>query len=119
IDRLDAQRPIADELGPRDVGRLAPAIRCPVLIAHGRLDDRIPVDQARAIVSAITSGSSAARLRYLELPDRGHAVLSPHPDDDVLRAAIALLAGTEQSAEPAARPEDVLPCPVPSFSEGR
>jgi dipeptidyl aminopeptidase/acylaminoacyl peptidase len=89
LDRLDARQPVADELGPRDLLRLAPRIRCPVLIAHGRLDDRIPVEQARAIASAITG----APLRYLELPDRGHAVLRPHPADAVLRAAIALLGG--------------------------
>lgn len=91
IERLDARRPVDDDLGARDLVRLGPRIRCPVLIVHGRLDERIPVDQARAIVSAIDA--SAARVRYLELPDRGHAVLRPHPHDAVLRAASALLGG--------------------------
>lgn len=109
IERLDARRPIEDDLGSRDLVRLGARIRCPVLIAHGGLDERIPVDQARAIVSAI----DAAEVRYLELADRGHAVLLPHPDDAVLRAAIALVG----SGAPVARTDDVLSCSNPSLSE--
>lgn len=109
IERLDALRPIEDDLATRDLVRLAPRIRCPVLIAHGLQDERIPVDQARAIVAAI----DAAEVRYLELADRGHAVLRPHRDDAVLRAAIALVG----SGAPVARTDDVLSGSNPSLSE--
>lgn len=109
IERLDARRPIDDDLGARDLVRLASRIRCPVLIAHGRLDERIPVDQARAIVSAMAG--SAAQPRYLEVSDRGHVVLQPHLDDVVLRAAIALLGGADELTNSATS--------VPSLSERR
>lgn len=102
IARLDGRRPIHDGLGERDLVRLAPRIRCPTLIAHGGQDRTIPVEQARAIVSAMTGSPAAARLHYLELPDRDHAVLRPHPEDVVLRAAISVIsngkvAGTHTS----------------------
>lgn len=91
IDRLDGRRPVDDDLGARDLVRLAPRIRCPTLIAHGALDRTIPVDQARAIVSAMTAGPAGDVLRYLEVPDRDHGVLRPSPDAAVMRAATDLI----------------------------
>ncbi|MBV9823177.1 MAG: S9 family peptidase [Actinobacteria bacterium] len=91
IGRLDGCRPVEDDLGARDLVRLAPRIRCPTLIAHGALDRTIPVDQARAIVSAMIAGPAGNLLRYLEIPGRDHGVLRPHPDEAVMRAATDLI----------------------------
>jgi dipeptidyl aminopeptidase/acylaminoacyl peptidase len=104
VARLDGRRPVSDELGARDLVRLAPRIRCPTLIAHGALDETIPVDQARAIVSAMTGGAGGKLLHYLEIADRDHAVLQPHPEDAVLRAAIDLISTPAQAARAVASP---------------
>ena len=61
------------------------------MIAHGALDRTIPVEQARAIVSAMSAGPAGELLRYLEIPDRDHDVLRPSPDEAVLRAATSLI----------------------------
>jgi dipeptidyl aminopeptidase/acylaminoacyl peptidase len=106
IARLDGGRPISDELGARDLVRLAPRIRCPTLIAHGALDRTIPVEQARAIVSAMAAGPNGELLRYLELPDRDHAVLRPHSEDAVLRAAVSLISNGPVTGEPVAIARD-------------
>jgi len=92
IARLDGCHPVADDLGERDLVRLAGRIRCPTLIAHGALDRTIPVEQSRAIVSAMKGSPAGTLLRYLELPDRDHAVLRAAPGDPVLHAAFDLLA---------------------------
>jgi pimeloyl-ACP methyl ester carboxylesterase len=88
LNRLDALRPVRDELGSRDLVRLAPRIRSPTLIAHGRLDQLIPVEHSRAIAAAMAETGNP--MQYLEIPDRGHAVLRSHPEDVVLSTALTL-----------------------------
>jgi pimeloyl-ACP methyl ester carboxylesterase len=49
-------------------------IRVPVLIVHGKLDEKVPIVQGRAVFDAIPPG----RKDFLELPEAGH--------DDMLAA---------------------------------
>jgi len=55
---------------PSDVSpeNAATKIQVPVLIVHGRLDNRIPFTHGRAVFEAIPD----TRKEYLELPDAGH-----------------------------------------------
>lgn len=87
IDRLGGTTPIDDELGPRDLLRLAPRIRARLLVVHGRRDDVIPVAHSRALARRLAETSIAERFRYREVADGGH-----NPLDDAggrtLRAEI-------------------------------
>jgi len=61
---------------PSDVSpeNAAAKIQVPVLVVHGRLDDRIPFTHGRAVFEAIPD----TRKEYLELPDAGHDDLVAH-----------------------------------------
>ena len=50
---------------------------CPLLVVHGRDDDSIPVDQAKAYVAAQKSRKVPPLFQYVELPSVGHQI----PDD--------------------------------------
>jgi dipeptidyl aminopeptidase/acylaminoacyl peptidase len=71
IDRLDGHPRVDDELGPRDLGRLVSRIRASVLIAHGLLDETIPVTQSRELVDRLVSRGHHD-VTYREPPNRGH-----------------------------------------------
>lgn len=56
------------------LARSASTIRCPVLIVHGQLDARVPLQYAKGIHELILSASGQSEFRVL--PGAGHAVLS-------------------------------------------
>ncbi|MBO3744611.1 alpha/beta fold hydrolase [Streptosporangiaceae bacterium NEAU-GS5] len=70
IDRLGGH-------GGPDLDVLAPRISADVLIAHGALDEVIPVGEARALVDRLTAAGHP-RVAYREVPDRGHDVIGGH-----------------------------------------
>ncbi|GII86008.1 hypothetical protein Ssi03_39980 [Sphaerisporangium siamense] len=68
IERLGGQVEHHDDLGPRDLYRLAPRITAPLLIVHGDRDPVIPVGQSRLLCERL----DAARVTYLEISGGGH-----------------------------------------------
>ncbi|MGW0590036.1 alpha/beta hydrolase family protein [Streptosporangium sp. NPDC002607] len=79
IDRLGGREEIHDdELGPRDLLRLADRIRLPLLIVHGEQDPIIPVSHSRRLHDRLRQvrHAHAAPLTYLEIPGAGHDPLS-------------------------------------------
>lgn len=60
---------------------------CPLLVVHGREDDCVPVDQARAYVAAQKALQAPPLLQYVELPTMGHQF----PDEPYLAQAAAFL----------------------------
>jgi pimeloyl-ACP methyl ester carboxylesterase len=91
IDRMRAHTPLTDELGPRDLDRLAGRIRCPVLIVHGRRDETIPVDQSRHLVRHLIEHGHPA-VTYREPDDRGHLAISGTAGDRVAEQVTDFLA---------------------------
>ncbi|WP_030920209.1 alpha/beta hydrolase family protein [Streptosporangium amethystogenes] len=79
IDRLGGCEEIHDDdLGPRDLLRLAGRIRLPLLIVHGEHDPIIPVGHSRRLRERLrrTRRPGAAPVTYLEVPGAGHDPLS-------------------------------------------
>ena len=65
-------------------------ITAPVFIAHGVLDETIPVAQSRELVRRL-SQASQPRVSYYEMPHRGHAGFRAAAADPVAAALIAFL----------------------------
>ncbi|WP_344973411.1 S9 family peptidase [Streptosporangium fragile] len=78
IDRLRGREEIHDELGPRDLLRLADRMLLPLLIVHGEQDPLIPVTHSRRLIDRLREGEhrDGADLTYLEVPGAGHDPLS-------------------------------------------
>ncbi|MGW6918459.1 prolyl oligopeptidase family serine peptidase [Kitasatospora sp. NPDC054939] len=95
VERLDGLTAIRDALGPRDVERLAPALRVPLLLVHGARDESVPVGHSRALVARLTSlgRRPGTDFHYLELPDRGHAALGTGTADPVAASVVRFLTG--------------------------
>ncbi|MGW4894829.1 alpha/beta hydrolase family protein [Kitasatospora sp. NPDC004240] len=95
VERLDGLTPVEDDLGPRDVEALAPALRAPLLLVHGARDDSVPVAHSRALAERLTAlgRRPGADFHYLELPDRGHAALGTGTDDPVVASVVRFLTG--------------------------
>ncbi|MBE3012133.1 S9 family peptidase [Microbispora sp. NEAU-D428] len=74
LDRLGGRSEIDDELGPRDLLRLAGRMRLPLLIVHGEDDPIIPVGHSRRLCARLreAGGREAAEVTYLEIPGGGH-----------------------------------------------
>ncbi|MGW6710615.1 prolyl oligopeptidase family serine peptidase [Streptomyces sp. NPDC054956] len=106
VERLDGLTPVRDELGPRDVERSAPALSVPLLLVHGARDDSVPVGHSRALVERLTAlgRRPGTDFHYLELPERGHAVLGTGTDDPVLASVVRFLAGQGHPAPPGSVP---------------
>jgi alpha-beta hydrolase superfamily lysophospholipase len=66
LERQDALALPDDELGPRDLVRLAPHFAAPVLLLHGAQDDVIPVSQTRALAAALERAQRDVRVHVLE-----------------------------------------------------
>ncbi|MEV0644276.1 alpha/beta fold hydrolase [Phytomonospora sp. NPDC050363] len=78
IDRLRGRAEPTDDLGPRDLDRLAAHIAAPVFCIHGARDDVIPVAHSRRLVERLRT---AGRLRpdevhYRESAEGGHDPLN-------------------------------------------
>lgn len=76
LRRLGALGIVDDDLGPRDLERLAGRITARLLIAHGTGDEKIPVSQPRRIAAAIERAGRrrGADFAYYELPG-GHDLI--------------------------------------------
>jgi len=90
-----AVRNLIDRLGGRgersaDLAAVIDRITVPVLLAHGLLDETIPVSQSRELAGRLSA--AGRRVRYLEAPGRGHSVLRATPADPVTAALLAFLA---------------------------
>ncbi|MEW2417578.1 prolyl oligopeptidase family serine peptidase [Streptomyces sp. NPDC046866] len=100
VERLDGLTALHDRLGPRDVERLAPALEAPLLLVHGARDDSVPVAHSRALAARLTAlgRRPGTDFHYLELPDRGHAVLGAGTDDPVVASVVRFLTGRGRPA---------------------
>ncbi len=98
IDRLDGRQPVTDALGPRDLVRLAPALTLPLLVAHGALDQTVPVSHSRELVDELVRIGDRGRPApvYLEMSDRGHAAVGEHPDDHAMSAVLRFLTTSDE-----------------------
>ncbi|WP_228638536.1 prolyl oligopeptidase family serine peptidase [Microtetraspora sp. AC03309] len=93
LDRLGGHEEIVDDdLGPRDLLRLADRIRQPVLLVHGDQDPTIPVAHSRRLRDRLAAvGHPDAALTYLEIPGAGHDPLSGRDGHAVLERLVAFL----------------------------
>ncbi|MEV4379722.1 prolyl oligopeptidase family serine peptidase [Streptosporangium sp. NPDC049644] len=93
LDRLGGCEEIVDdELGPRDLLRLAEHIRRPLLLIHGEQDSIIPVAHSRRLRDHLaTVGHPDAALTYLEIPDAGHDPLAGRDGHVVLERLVTFL----------------------------
>lgn len=72
-----------------DLDRLAGRITVPLFIAHGLLDETVPVGQSRELVRRLTA--AGREVRYHEPQNRGHTAFRAAPDDPVAAALVAFL----------------------------
>lgn len=105
LRRLGALDLIDDELGPRDLGRLAGRITARLLIAHGTGDEKIPVSQPRRIVAALEQAGRprGADFAYHELPG-GHDLIHDAPAGQLSRQLVGFLTYREPGDLVSARP---------------
>ncbi|WP_424530267.1 alpha/beta hydrolase family protein [Sphaerisporangium viridialbum] len=89
LDRLGGREEARDELGPRDLLRLAGRMRIPILLVHGELDPIIPVTHSRRLYERLlgTRDRADAEPVYLEVAGAGHDPLSEN-DGHVTRDRI-------------------------------
>ncbi len=74
IDRHGLGEPPDDDLGPRDVERLAHRIRVPLFALHGCDDPVVPVDETRRLRRALTRAGGPERAPHdcLDIAGAGH-----------------------------------------------
>ncbi|MFJ9922134.1 alpha/beta hydrolase family protein [Streptomyces rubiginosohelvolus] len=74
IDRHGLGEPPDDDLGPRDVERLAHRIRVPLLALHGCDDPVVPVDETRRLRRALTRTDGPEHVPHdcLDIAGAGH-----------------------------------------------
>ncbi|MFJ5232295.1 alpha/beta fold hydrolase [Kitasatospora sp. NPDC088391] len=76
--RLGGEVEWDDELGPRDVLRLADRLTVPLLVVHGGRDEVVPVGQSRSLRHELLRLGRAEGLdfRYVEAAGAGHELLA-------------------------------------------
>ena len=96
LDGLVAAR---DAVGPRDLLRLCHRIRVPVLLAHGARDEVIDVAHSRDLYRQMCDAwpDGGDRVRYLEVPDAGHDLLTA-ARPDLLDRVVGFLSGPRVGA---------------------
>ncbi|SEU43130.1 alpha/beta hydrolase family protein [Nonomuraea wenchangensis] len=72
LDRLGGQVELDDDLGPRDLARLADRMRPPIMIVHGEQDPIIPVTHSRRLHSRLLAAAHPVAPVYLEIPGSDH-----------------------------------------------
>ncbi|MEH0972347.1 alpha/beta fold hydrolase [Micromonospora sp. CPCC 205546] len=97
FDRLGGCTAPDDEIGPRDLLRLAPRIRARLLVVHGQRDDVIPVGHSQALARRLREAGrrTPQDFRYLEVVDGGHNPLD-EAGGQALRAEIVDFFTAEQ-----------------------
>ncbi|EWM09985.1 S9 family peptidase [Kutzneria sp. 744] len=85
VERLDGLTEATDALGPRDVSRFAHDLRARLLLIHGARDESTPVAHSRSLIRQLAEFGriEGADYRYVESPDRGHAVLGTAVQDPI------------------------------------
>jgi pimeloyl-ACP methyl ester carboxylesterase len=96
LDRLDGTAELDDEIGPRDLLRLAPRMRGPVMLVHGESDTVIPVGHARALATALQD-QPGVTLVYREVAGAGHDLLRPEANE-LISEVDRFLSGTPTPA---------------------
>ncbi|MFI7690150.1 alpha/beta hydrolase family protein [Nonomuraea sp. NPDC049655] len=93
LDRLGGRTGIDDELGPRDLLRLAGRMRLPLLIVHGDDDPIIPVEHSRRLYARLRAAQwpEGAAPTYLEVPGGGHDLLHDVRDTAALDRVVGFL----------------------------
>lgn len=74
IDRHGLGEPPDDDLGPRDIERLAQRIRVPLLALHGSDDPVVPVDETRRLHRSLAGADDPDRAPHdcLDIAGAGH-----------------------------------------------
>jgi dipeptidyl aminopeptidase/acylaminoacyl peptidase len=98
VDRLDGHTVADDELGPRDLLRLADRIRVPLLVVHGAQDPIIPVAHSRRLVRRLRAGGQPTD--YREVPDAGHDPLVEPGGARLAAEVVAFLTGLPDRVAP-------------------
>ncbi|MFF4198017.1 alpha/beta hydrolase family protein [Nonomuraea sp. NPDC001831] len=93
LDRLGGRTDLDDELGPRDLLRLAGRMRLPLLIVHGDDDPIIPVGHSRRLYARLRAARwpEGAAPIYLEVPGGGHDLQHDVRDTAVLDRVVDFL----------------------------
>ncbi|MFI7696927.1 alpha/beta hydrolase family protein [Nonomuraea sp. NPDC049655] len=92
LDRLGGCAEIDDDLGPRDLIRLADRLRGPLLVVHGERDATIPVGHSRRLRDRLArAGPGGPELTYVEVPGAGHDPLTGPDGHLVLDRLVAFL----------------------------
>lgn len=93
LDRLGGCAQIEDDdLGPRDLIRLADRLRGPLLVVHGERDATVPVGHSRRLRDRLArAGPGGPELTYVELPGAGHDPLTGPDGHLVLDQLVAFL----------------------------
>ncbi|WP_157930548.1 S9 family peptidase [Glycomyces xiaoerkulensis] len=92
VRRLRGLRAVDDELGERDLLRLSDRIRVPLLIGHGRSDERVPPSQSRALADRLRA-TGHDRLSYRTYAGAGHHLLDDPGADRVEADLLDFLCG--------------------------
>ncbi|MBB5966500.1 alpha-beta hydrolase superfamily lysophospholipase [Planomonospora venezuelensis] len=102
IDRLGGREEIDDDLGPRDLLRLAGRMRLPLLIVHGDQDPVIPVSHSRRLRDRLRESGhrGGAGPAYLEVAGAGHDPLSEAGGHLVLDRVAGFLSEGEDRHRP-------------------
>jgi pimeloyl-ACP methyl ester carboxylesterase len=93
LDRLAGRTEIADDLGPRDLLRLCPRIRSPLLVVHGELDSVIPVAHSRALAARLRADGPPMDFRYVEVAGGEHYPLGERTSPGLLDEVVDFLLG--------------------------
>jgi dipeptidyl aminopeptidase/acylaminoacyl peptidase len=91
IERLGGLVAAEDRLGARDLIRLAPRLRTPLLVVHGERDPIIPVAQSRRLVAGLRTAGHPPR--YREVAGGGHDPLGEPGAESLLAEVVSFLAG--------------------------
>ncbi|MFD9844510.1 alpha/beta hydrolase family protein [Streptomyces parvus] len=104
IDRHGLGEPPDDDLGPRDVERLAHRIRVPLLALHGCDDPVVPVDETHRLRRALTAAGGPERAPHdcLDIAGAGHHPLQERGGAELTDRLVSFLtAGFPDRRSPA------------------
>jgi len=109
LDRLGGCVELDDELGPRNLLRLCPRIRAPLLIIHGERDDVIPVAHSRLLAEHLraTGRRTPEDFSYREIPHVGHDPLDEaggHLLEEIIGFLLPAQAGSTFDGHASVRP---------------
>ncbi|RPK65267.1 Prolyl oligopeptidase family protein [Streptomyces sp. ADI96-02] len=94
IDRHGLGEPPDDDLGPRDVERLAHRVRVPLLAVHGADDPLVPVDETRRLRRRLAEAGRTEHVHFdcLEITGAGHHPLQERGGAELTDRLVTFLA---------------------------